>query len=119
MDWTSVVTQPLGWAGLALALLFGLAARRSNTVLITSACIFLAAFAIVGGWLLAYRSVTPVSGSQQVGQLGNAATEIPSAQKPPASIAVSASGNCPQAVGGNTVSGNITNNCNSTSAEKP
>jgi hypothetical protein len=61
MDWMKVITDPLGIAGFALALVFGVASRlvaqkrRKNTQWIVLAAYALAATCVVGGLTLAYH----------------------------------------------------------------
>ncbi|MGF6971506.1 hypothetical protein OKW43_008601 [Paraburkholderia sp. WC7.3g] len=120
MDWTSVVTQPLGWAGFALALLFGFAARKAASATITFSCVGLAAFAIVGGWVLAYRMVDGNAVPQTLKTETLSAASAPftgaGAQRP--TVNVQASGSCAQAVGDATAR-DVVNNCGAPAGGKP
>jgi hypothetical protein len=60
MDWTKVITDPLGFTGFALALVFGVLGystrgRRKNERWKSLVAFALAAFCILGGLVLAYR----------------------------------------------------------------
>lgn len=58
--WTKVLLNPLGFAGYALCLLFGLLARmkgRSERRWLLPTCVIAAGVALVGGIGLAYRDV--------------------------------------------------------------
>jgi hypothetical protein len=77
MDWMKVITHPLGIAGFALALVFGVVGRvivqkhRKNIQWIVPAAYALAAVCIVGGLALAYRreSMTPPVKPDTVGTM--------------------------------------------------
>lgn len=59
-EWTKVVTQPLGLAGLALFLVFGYLARATKNDArrwLSPAAVGLALIALVGGLLIAYKQV--------------------------------------------------------------
>ena len=59
IDWTKVVTQPVGLAGYALSLVFGYVAKATKSQerpWLAPAAFLLAAVALFGGLFLSYRS---------------------------------------------------------------
>lgn len=85
LDWTSVVTQPLGLAGFALFLIFGLLARlkrRDERRWLAPLAAGMAVLALAGGMILAYlktpapiptsppqTKAAPASSQQQTNQV--------------------------------------------------
>ena len=74
MSWIKVVTHPLGIAGFALALVFGVVSRvmaqkrNKNTQWIVPAAYALAALCVVGGLALAYRHESETSMATKIAQ---------------------------------------------------
>ncbi len=89
-DWTKVITHPLGLAGFALFLIFGLLAkvkRRDERRWLPPIAIVMALIALVGGLGLAYMQIrgqtpplpsqtsrTPASSQQQTNQVQQTTT---------------------------------------------
>lgn len=102
MDWTKVVTEPLGLVGFALALVFGvLGARRGAPRGLLPVGIALAAACMVGAFALAWQRGAPP-------------TPVPpaAAPSPPAAPAyppgqAETRGDCAPALAGVVVSGNL------------
>lgn len=103
MDWTKVVTQPLGLGGFALALVFALVgrgAKSDKTPWLKPAAFAMAGVALVGGLTLAF-------------QQGEGAKPRPQLAAPPVTsgpVSVSASG-CGVATYSSSGSGVIQTNC--------
>jgi len=58
MDWTKVITEPMGLIGFALSLVFGvLSARKGMASWWPIAAMMLAAVSIAGGLLLAFKKI--------------------------------------------------------------
>jgi hypothetical protein len=78
MDWTKVVTDPLGLAGFALALVFGTVARKRGAGWI--AATLLAAVCIAGGLTIAYRRAEPAVAKPAPAAPSQTPTQAPPAE---------------------------------------
>ena len=103
MDWTKVVTQPLGLGGFALALVFavvGRGAKSDKTPWLKPAAFAMASLALLGGLTLAFQQ-----GEGAKPQMQSTAPPVTSGP-----VSVSASG-CGVATYGSSGSGAIRTNC--------
>lgn len=82
MDWTKVITDPLGLAGFALALVFGFVARTRKPAWVMPVSIILAAVCIFGSLFLAYERVS--SEKKEAGKKLEPVAEPPNSRDPPA-----------------------------------
>ena len=99
MDWTKVVTSPLGLSGFALFLVFSyLSTRQRSSVWVVRSFVALSALSLLGGLVLSYavmRNQQEAAAPKTKAQMYEAHTEAALAGP-----SASASGNCSTAVAG-------------------
>lgn len=114
MDFVKIIAQPLGLAGFALALVFGISGifakkQRARPNWLPAVAVTLAAVCLIGGMFLSYSSLKPQPPPirpvppQQVSE-GNTATTL---------------GDCGPALAGVVVGGSVNTTCNGAPNKPP
>ena len=109
MDWTKVITEPLGLIGFALSLVFGvLSVRKGMASWWPVAAMALAAVSIAGGLFLAFKKVEGDTARLEAARAEAAKTVA--APPPAAGDQPKTSGPCSPVYSGVTVTGNMEQN---------
>ena len=100
MDWTKVITHPLGLSGFALFLVFGyLGTRKSTPALLLRVSLAMGLLSLVGGLALAYFQARVERTPRTAPELARPTREGTQEVSPTGPTAT-ASGNCATAVAG-------------------
>jgi hypothetical protein len=109
MDWTKVITDPMGVIGFVLSLVFGvLGVRKGMPSWWPAAAMILAAVSIAGGLFLAFKKVEGDTARLEAERVEAAKSAV--APTPALSDTVKSAGPCSPVYSGVTVGGNMEQN---------